>query len=54
MGWEFTKKRKYFKKNEDVEKVIRSNKVFYDENFSDNMNVEIYKTLINNYMAEIK
>jgi len=46
--------KKYFKKNEDTEKVIRSNKVFYDENFSDNMNVEIYKTLINNYMAEIK
>ena len=46
--------KKYFEKNEDLEKVIRSNKVFYDENFSDNMNVEIYKTLINNYMAEIK
>mgnify|MGYP001190600100 FL=1 len=46
--------KRYFKKNENIEKIIRSNKVFYDENFSDNMNVEIYKTLINNYMAEIK
>lgn len=44
----------YFEKHEEIEKIVRSNKVFYDENFSDDMNIDIYENLINNYMTGIK
>ena len=44
----------YFEKHEEIEKIVSSNKVFYNENFSDDMNINIYENLINNYMTGIK
>ena len=44
----------YFENHSKMEKIIKSNKVFYDENFSNEMNVDIYENLINNYMTDIK